>query len=205
MVSSTVRVRVLSAISMCFGKSSERRGAQRWSASVRARVLRGALLLPLVAVCAQAQAVQGSLEWNPLHVQIPVVLKQAKVVFNMDHLAYIPHTREPVALSQMRMMVTKFNRDRTHWKIIGVFQGAAGYWGLNNRAYDRFMHVKTGNPYAGQLAALVRKGVSLEECGVTMRAHHWGNAQLLPEIKVDAGALARIIELEQHGYVEIHP
>ncbi len=157
------------------------------------------------ALCLPAFAVQGAVHWHRLHIQIPVVLKRAKVVFNMDHLAFIPHTREPVGLSQMRMMVAKFKRDHTRWKIAAIFQGVAGYMALNNTAYDRFMHVHTGNPYRGQIEALYHQGVDIEECGVTMRAHHWGNRELLPNVKVNAGALARIIELEQHGYIEIQP
>ncbi len=164
-------------------------------------LLAGALAVSMLPV----RAFAGFLHWHTLHIQVPVVLKQAKVVFNMDHPAFIPHTREPVGLSQMRMMVAKFNHDHTHWKIDAIFQGAAGYMVLNNKAYDRFMHVRTGNPYRGQIAHLIRAGIDVEACGVTMRAHHWGNRQLLPNIKVNAGALARIIQLEQRGYVQIHP
>ncbi|MDA8390991.1 MAG: DsrE family protein [Gammaproteobacteria bacterium] len=159
----------------------------------------------LTAFAVQAQAAGGFAHWHTLHIQVPVVLKQAKVVFNMDHLAFVGRTREPVGLSQMRMMVAKFNGDHTHWKIDGIFQGAAGYMVLNNKAYDRFMHVRTGNPYAGQIENLIRKGVDIEACGVTMRAFHWGNRQLLAHVKVNAGALARIIQLVQRGYVQIQP
>ncbi|MDA8360458.1 MAG: DsrE family protein [Gammaproteobacteria bacterium] len=159
----------------------------------------------LAAFAFQARAADGFAHWHTLHIQVPVVLKQAKVVFNMDHLAFVPHTREPVGLSQMRMMVAKFTRDHTHWKIDGIFQGAAGYMVLNNKAYDRFMHVRTGNPYTGQIEKLIHQGVDIEACGVTMRAYHWGNRQLLPHVKVNAGALARIIQLVQRGYVQIQP
>ncbi|MHB1566590.1 MAG: DsrE family protein [Acidiferrobacter sp.] len=163
------------------------------------------LALPFLVVGAQAQAVQGAAHWHTLHIQIPVVLKQAKVVFNMDHRVFVPHTREPVGLAQMRMMMMKFNHDHTRWKIDAIFQGVAGYMALNNRAYDHVMHVQTGNPYAKQIETLYHHGIDIEECGVTMRAHHWGNAELLPNVKVNAGALARIIQLEQHGYIEINP
>jgi len=161
--------------------------------------------LSFLVVSTPVLAIQGAAHWHTIHVQIPVVLKQAKVVFNMDHLAFVPHTREPVGLSQMRMMVKKFNHDHTRWKIDAVFQGAAGYMALNDKAYNQVMHVRTGNPYRGQIEALFHQGVDIEECGVTMRAHHWGNKQLLPNVKVNAGALARIIQLEQQGYIEIHP
>ncbi len=162
-------------------------------------------VLGLLAVSVPAFAVSEAAHWHTIHIQIPVRLKQAKVVFNMDHPVFIPHTREPVGLSQLRMMLTKFNRDHTRWKIDAVFQGADSYMLLNNKAYDRFLHVHTGNPYQGQIEALFHKGIDIEECGVTMRAHHWGNKQLLPNVKVNAGAVARIIDLEQHGYIEVNP
>lgn len=161
--------------------------------------------LSFLAVSAPALAVQGNLHWHTIHIQIPVRLKHAKVVFNMDHPVFIPHTKEPVGLSQLRMMVAKFTRDHTRWKIDAVFQGADGYMLLNDKAYNQFMHVRTGNPYRGQIEALFHKGVDIEECGVTMRAHHWGNKQLLPNVKVNGGAVARIIWLEQHGYIEVNP
>jgi len=161
--------------------------------------------LSFLAASAPALAVQGAAHWHTIHIQIPVRIKQAKVVFNMDHLAFVPHGHEPVGLAQMRMMLMKFGHDHTKWKIDAIFQGAAGYMLLNDKAYNQVMHVKTGNPYKGQVEGLFHKGIDFEECGVTMRAHHWGNKQLLPHVKVNAGAVARIIYLQQHGYIVVHP
>jgi hypothetical protein len=38
-----------------------------------------------------------------------------------------------------------------------------------------------------------------------MKANHWGNANLLPGVKVNAGAIGRIVQLVQDSYVMIQP
>ena len=35
--------------------------------------------------------------------------------------------------------------------------------------------------------------------------HDWVNADLLPGVKVDTGAIGRLIQLVQEGYVQIQP
>jgi intracellular sulfur oxidation DsrE/DsrF family protein len=47
--------------------------------------------------------------------------------------------------------------------------------------------------------------VQIEECAVSMENHHWLNDDLLPGVKVHSGAIARLIQLVQEGYVQIHP
>ena len=44
-------------------------------------------------------------------------------------------------------------------------------------------------------------GVRIELCGATAKAHHWGNADLLPNIKVNTDAMARTTQLVQEGFV----
>jgi hypothetical protein len=38
-----------------------------------------------------------------------------------------------------------------------------------------------------------------------MLANHWRNADLLLGVKVDTGAIIRIVQLVQQGYVQIQP
>jgi len=45
--------------------------------------------------------------------------------------------------------------------------------------------------------------VQIELCGATAAVHMWGNADLLPGIKVNTDAMARISQLAQDGFVEI--
>ena len=63
--------------------------------------------------------------------------------------------------------------------------------------------VATGNPYKELVAGLMGRGVQIELCGATAAAHHWGNADLLPGIKVDTDAMSRMSQLAQDGFVEI--
>lgn len=142
---------------------------------------------------------------SPLHIQIPVRLAHAKVVWNIDHKAFIPGTHMPFALTQAPRMVKKFNRDHTNWKMTMIFHGIGGYMLLDNASYDRFTHTKGGNPYAKPIRWLYQHHVDIEECGVTARIHHWGNANFFPFVRVNAGGLPRLIQLEQRGYIAIQP
>jgi len=45
--------------------------------------------------------------------------------------------------------------------------------------------------------------VKVELCGATATVHHWGNADLLPGIKVNTDAMARMAQLAQQGFIEI--
>jgi len=49
----------------------------------------------------------------------------------------------------------------------------------------------------------MKRGVQIELCGATAAVHHWGNADLLPGIKVNTDAMARMSQLAQEGFVEI--
>jgi uncharacterized protein len=138
-----------------------------------------------------------------LRIDVPVVLKEAKVVFNLDHLAF--EGDEPTGLDFMRDMVTRFRADHTKSRIVAIFHGAAGYMVLDDAAYDRVRNWRNGNPYKDQIAALQREGVDIEECGETMATNHWYNAELLPGVKVNTGANFRIVQLVQGGFVQLQP
>lgn len=138
-----------------------------------------------------------------IQVDIPVVLKEAKVVFNMDHAAFAGDM--PVGLKYMHLMAGRFQEMGTQGKIIGVFHGDAAYMVLNDEAYNAFRGVTTGNPYKSLIAGLLKQGVGIEECAVAMKAHHWTNRDLLPGVKVNGGAVLRIVQMVQEGYVQIQP
>jgi len=40
-------------------------------------------------------------------------------------------------------------------------------------------------------------------CGATAKVHHWGNADLIPGIKINNDAMARTTQLVQEGFVKI--
>jgi intracellular sulfur oxidation DsrE/DsrF family protein len=45
--------------------------------------------------------------------------------------------------------------------------------------------------------------VKVELCGATARVHGWGNADLLPDIRINTDAMARTTQLVQEGFVKI--
>lgn len=138
-----------------------------------------------------------------LKIDIDVVLKDAKVVLNLDHLAFAG--KEPFGLQYARIMQERFSADKIDWQLITIFHGDAGYWALNDKAYDRVRRTRTGNPYARQIAKLQAGGVRFEICGQTARDNRWVNADLLPGIAVNSGANFRIVQLVQQGFVQIQP
>lgn len=164
-----------------------------------------AIFLPIwAAVTFSAGALAAPTDGaGEIRIDVPVVLKQAKVVFNMDHAVFAGDT--PIGLMQMGMMVDRFKQAGTEWAIAGIFHGAAGYMLLNDDAYNLARMTRTGNPYKAAIAHLLSEGVLIEECAVTMKANHWTNDNLLPGVKVNSGANLRIVALQQQGYVMLQP
>lgn len=140
---------------------------------------------------------------HPIKVDVPVRLEKANVVFDMSHLALAGDT--PFGLKYMHLLATRFKKGGIKGQIIGIFHGEAAYLTLTDSAYNAYRHGATGNPYKGLIAELIQQGVQIEECAVSMKNHHWGNQDLLPQIKVNAGAIGRLIQLAQEGYVQIQP
>jgi len=138
-----------------------------------------------------------------LRVDVPVVLKEAKVVLNLDHQAF--EGDEPKGLRLLGDMIASFKRNQTKAHIVAIFHGESGYMLLDDRAYERVRNWRGGNPYKQQLAALMREGVEIEECGHTMAARGWSNAELLADVKVNTGASFRIVQLVQEGFVQLQP
>ena len=139
----------------------------------------------------------------PLKIDVDVALKEAKVVLNLDHLAFAG--KEPFGLLYARLMHERFTADKTKWQVIAIFHGPAGYMALNDKAFNRVRKTRTGNPYAKQIAALQASGIRFEICGQTAKDNKWANADLLPGIAVNSGANFRIIQLVQNGFVQIQP
>jgi len=74
---------------------------------------------------------------------------------------------------------------------------------LNDDSYNAERKMANGNPYKKLLAELMKRGVEVELCGATAKAHNWGNEDLLPEIKVNTDAMARMSQLVQEGFIQI--
>ena len=136
---------------------------------------------------------------SAIHIDVPVVLKEAKVVMNMDSAP--PANGMPIGLRHMMMMTDRFKKSGTNWKMVAVFSGPGGDMLLSDEKYNELKWTKTGNPYKALISQLVARGVQVEECAVTMKANGWTNKDLLPIAKVNAGGEVRLVALVQQGYV----
>jgi intracellular sulfur oxidation DsrE/DsrF family protein len=110
-----------------------------------------------------------------------------------------------VGIKYMHLLADRFEEEGISGRIIGIFHGYAAYMTLTDNAYNAYRNVGTGNPYKGLIAELMKKGVQIEECAVSMKSHNWMNQDLLPGVKVNTGAVGRLIQLVQEGYVQIQP
>jgi intracellular sulfur oxidation DsrE/DsrF family protein len=143
-----------------------------------------------------------------LHIDIPVKLEKAKVVIDVGHL--VLNGDVPFFTGDMDLLATDLKDWNVKGEVIAVFHGDAAYLLLNDDAYDANRHVQTGhpvntgNPYAKLLKGLMEQGVQIELCGATAAANHWGNADLLPGVKVNTNAMVRVTELEQEGFTLIY-
>jgi len=136
-----------------------------------------------------------------LHIDIPVKLTDVKAVFSVGGLTFEGDL--PASIFHMTLIAD----DVSDWKaasdIVAVFHTNAGHVLLTDAAYNADRNISTGNPYNELVAALVRRGVRVELCGATAKAHNWVNDDLLPDVKVNTDAMARTIELVQLGFVKI--
>ena len=138
---------------------------------------------------------------KPLHIDIPVKLAELKVAFSVAALAFEGDL--PASIFHLQLI----EKDVADWnaraQIFAVFHTNAGHVTLNDEAYNAERMVATGNPYKGLVADLIKRGVQIELCGATAKVHKWGTADLLPGVKVNTDAMARMTQLVQEGFVKI--
>ena len=136
-----------------------------------------------------------------LHIDIPVKLAAAKVVFSVASLSFEGDL--PAAMFHMNLIVGDVADWNASSQLIAVFHTNAGHVTLHDAAYNADRNIATGNPYKELLADLAKHGVQIELCGATAKVHGWGNADLLPGIKINTDAMARTTQLVQEGFVKI--
>jgi intracellular sulfur oxidation DsrE/DsrF family protein len=138
---------------------------------------------------------------KPLHIDIPVKLAEVKVAFSIGALMFEGDL--PASIFHLQLI----ERDIASWmakaQVFAVFHTNAGHVTLNDDAYNAERNIATGNPYKGLVGDLMRRGVQIELCGATAKIHNWGNAELLPGVKVNTDAMARTTQLVQQGFVKI--
>ena len=136
-----------------------------------------------------------------LHIDIPVTLPELKAAFSVAALAFEGDL--PASIFHLQLITGNIADWKAKAQVIVVFHSLAGHVTLHDQAYNAERNVSTGNPYKELVSDLVKRGVQVELCGATAAVHHWGNEDLLPCIKVNTNAMARITELVQDGFVQI--
>jgi intracellular sulfur oxidation DsrE/DsrF family protein len=136
-----------------------------------------------------------------LTIDIPVKLAEVKSVHSIGGLAFEGDL--PAALFHLQLITGDIADWGAKSDVITVFHTNAGHVTLHDDAYNAARNIATGNPYKKMVADLVAIGVRIELCGATAKANGWVNADLLPDVKINLDAMARTIELVQHGYVKI--
>ena len=138
---------------------------------------------------------------KPLRIDIPVRLTELRVAFSIAALAFEGDL--PASIFHLQLLTHDIADWQAKAQVIAVFHTNAGHVTLRDEAYNAERVVATGNPYKQLLAELMQRGVEVELCGATATAHKWGNADLLPGIKVNTDAMARMSQLVQEGFVPI--
>src|SRR4051812_16561397 len=138
---------------------------------------------------------------KPLHIDVPVKLREVKAVFSVSALAFEGDL--PASVFHLALIKNDSDEWRASSDLVAVFHTNAGHVTLNDNAYNADRNIHTGNPYRQLVADLTKRGVRVELCGATARAHNWGNADLLPDIKVNTDAMSRTIQLVQEGFVKV--
>ena len=142
-----------------------------------------------------------SVSGKPLHIDIPVKLKDVKTVYSIAALAFEGDL--PASIFHLQLITNDIADSNAKSEVVAVFHTNAGHVTLHDVAYNADRNITTGNPYKDLVADLMKRGVRVELCGATAKAHNWGNADLLPGIKVNTDAMARTTQLVQEGFVKI--
>ncbi|ORA21220.1 sulfur reduction protein DsrE [Mycobacterium szulgai] len=124
-----------------------------------------------------------------------------KVVFSVASLTF--EGDMPAALFHTGIVLKDAEEWRVKPDVVIVFHTNAGHVALDDATYNANRHVAIGNPYKAVVADLMKKGVQVELCGATAVANGWGNADVIPGVKVNRNAMARLTQLVQQGYVKI--
>ena len=138
---------------------------------------------------------------KPLHIDIPVRLTDLRIAFSIADLAFEGDL--PASIFHLQLITNDISDWKAKAQVIAVFHTNAGHVTLNDGSYNAERKMANGNPYKTLLAELMKRGVEVELCGATAKAHNWGNEDLLPEIKVNTDAMARMSQLVQEGFIQI--
>lgn len=125
-------------------------------------------------------------EEKTLHIDIPVKLTEVKAVFSIASLSFEGDL--PASLFHLQLIVNDISNWKAKSEVVAVFHTNAGHVTLHDQKL---------------VTDLMERGVQVELCGATAKAHGWGNADIIPGIKINTDAMARTTQLVQEGFVKI--
>ena len=138
---------------------------------------------------------------KPLRIDIPVRLGELRIAFSIASLSFEGDL--PASIFHIQLIVNDISDWKAKSQVVAVFHTNAGHVTLHDQAYNPDRNIATGNPYKKLVADLMERGVQVELCGATAKAHGWGNADVIPGIKINTDAMARTTQLVQEGFVKI--
>jgi len=140
-------------------------------------------------------------------IDMPVGLEDPKVVFNLD-APLVDAKGRPIGLRHMHMVGTALlarikagKIDARNTSVVGVMHGGGLDWALNPDDKTKGL--------IEEIFKLKNAGldINLEVCGVTMQGKNKIRENLYQSkngvIHINQGAVARIMDLQQHGYTYI--
>jgi intracellular sulfur oxidation DsrE/DsrF family protein len=136
-----------------------------------------------------------------LHIDIPVKLIEVKTVFSIASLSFEGDL--PASIFHLQLITNDISDWKAKSEVVVVFHTNAGHVTLRDQAYNPDRNIATVNPYKKLVTDLMERGVQVELCGATAKAHGWANADLIPGIKINTDAMARTIQLVQEGFIKI--
>jgi intracellular sulfur oxidation DsrE/DsrF family protein len=148
-----------------------------------------------------AKGIHMAAQGKTLHIDIPVKLTEVKVVFSIASLSFEGDL--PAALFHLGLVMDDIADWKAKFQVIAVFHTNAGHPTLHDQAYNPDRNIATGNPYKKLITDLMQRGVQVELCGATARVHGWGNADVIPGIKINTDAMSRLTQLVQEGFAKI--
>ena len=138
---------------------------------------------------------------SALHIDIPVKLEDVKAVFSIASLSFEGDL--PASIFHMGLITGDIADWDAPSEVVAIFHTNAGHVTLDDEAYNADRGIQTGNPYKELIISLTSRGVQVELCGATAKAHHYGNEDLIPGIPINTDAMARLTQLVQQGFVKI--
>jgi intracellular sulfur oxidation DsrE/DsrF family protein len=136
-----------------------------------------------------------------LHIDIPVKLEEVKNVWSIASLSF--ENDLPTSIFHLQLIVNDIANWKAKSQVALVFHTNAGHPTLHDQAYNADRNIATGNPYRKLITDLMERGVQVELCGATAKAHGWGNEDVIPGIKINTDAMARLTQLVQEGFIKI--